>query len=149
MLLYFSVFTYWINKDCCNAQLFQFSPKTIAVKGRSFSLESSQWIILARLSWQRLYSVYASLLHSQMIRLTDLGFFPHILLKGETSCRSNSALMKFVLSAWSCAAVIIPSVSYLRPPSRSPSQYDLFLTSSVCLKIWPCRTLPLHSLIFQ
>ena len=31
ILLYFSVFTYWINKDNCNIQRFQFSPKPIAV----------------------------------------------------------------------------------------------------------------------
>ena len=31
ILVYFSVFTYWMNKDCCNGQRFQFSPKSIAV----------------------------------------------------------------------------------------------------------------------
>ena len=31
------------------------------------------------------------------------------------------------------------------PASRIPSQGDLFLKSSVFLKIWPCRTFPLHS----
>ena len=30
MLLYFSVFTCWINNDCCNAQRFEFSSKPIA-----------------------------------------------------------------------------------------------------------------------
>ena len=31
ILLCFSVFTYWINKDCCNARRFQFSLKPVVV----------------------------------------------------------------------------------------------------------------------
>jgi len=34
ILLYFSVFTNWINKDCCNVKRFQFSPKPMAVTTR-------------------------------------------------------------------------------------------------------------------
>ena len=54
IFLYFSVFTYiWINKDCCNAQRFQFSPKPIAVTTGSldnaiqdFSLAYPLWLVM-------------------------------------------------------------------------------------------------------
>ena len=49
--------------------------------------------------------------------------------------------MYLVLSAWSCAAIIIPSVSFLSSPLWSHCQVSLLYGSLVCLSSWPCMGL--------
>ena len=75
--------------------------------------------------------------------------FPTHSAQGQKFLLSISALIKFVLSTWSCAAVISPSVSFLRSPFRSQSQDDLCLTSSVCLKFGHAELYLSIPLIFQ
>ena len=93
MLLYFSVFTYWINKDCCNAQRFQFSPKTIAVKcriilPRKFPVDYCGQVIMTAL----VFCLY------KLAAFTDdmvdrLGFFPT-----HSAQRRNFLPVKFSLN---------------------------------------------------
>ena len=50
-------------------------------------------------------------LHSQITWLVVWFLAPHILRSGDRFCFSNFALIAFVVNAWSCAAVMSPSVS--------------------------------------
>ena len=60
---------------------------------------------------------------------------------GEMLVPSMALWMYLVLSAWSCGAIIIPSVSFLSSPLWNRWQITLLDRSLVCLRNWPCMGL--------
>jgi len=83
-------------------------------RGRPCFSHRLQWTISATLSCLFLYSSCSSLLHSLVNCATVSALSLHILHLTSPSCLSIFTLMTLVLSAWSCAAVRVPSVSFFR-----------------------------------
>ena len=113
-----------------------------------YSLHNSQCMTRPTTSCLFLYSVCASLGQLHKICCTVSSWLPHILHLDDTFWFSILAFMAFVLSAWSCAAKISPSVSFfsslvLIQFQETPDR------SSVSLLNCPCSCFPdQYSILF-
>ena len=71
-----------------------------------------------------LYWFCANAGHSLAIWLVALPFWLHFLHLVEMLVPSMALWMNLVVSVWACAAIIIPSVSFLSSPSEAIAKYN-------------------------
>lgn len=87
----------------------------------------------------RQYRFCASIFHSAITWLIVPSLSPHNLQRGETLCLSTLLFILFVLSAWSFAAISIPSVSFFSNLVFSHFQLYWLLFSPVFLINCQCN----------